>query len=378
MRLKFGDITVRGTAVIDVVSLATQVIGLELTSQYVFTNGLKWEQDEGTAPHPHAVLTNDPSETLMKLCFKVRLTAETRDNLKHAGKLAAWIVGTAEDAYKILNPTSVADDSWRHCHECGMMTNVNYHECAMNKRKRRAPSASRFGIAALCGCGVTGSWMLPVLSRATNLVLVIDNDFVDPSNHNGRWSARLERRTHKITAAAEPRYLEFTSLMNTRINRDSRFYDVNLVVLAMDNVQGRLDALSACCHTSAWFVDVRVARNQLVIWTFQTPGSERDRLVSAWVDSLREQDHDDWGGNACGQRHDNVPLVAGVMAAAFLSWWINRPPEDGIWTIDLTQPWINQFGDDADATTPSMTTEESQHSEIQSEIQVSRGEAINA
>ena len=42
--------------------------------------------------------------------------------------------------------------------------------------------------------------------------------------------------------------------------------------------------------------------------------------------------------------HDNVPIVAGVMASAFLSWWTTQEDlPEGFWTLPLDNPWPNML-----------------------------------
>ena len=42
--------------------------------------------------------------------------------------------------------------------------------------------------------------------------------------------------------------------------------------------------------------------------------------------------------------HDNVPIVAGVMASAFLSWWTTQEDLlEGFWTLPLDNPWPNML-----------------------------------
>lgn len=179
---------------------------------------------------------------------------------------------------------------------------------------------------------------MPVLSRTSRLVMVYDRDAVSRLNPNGRWPGTLVGKAGKVATAIEPRYDATTIAIRRTFERNTRLPRVDLVVLAPDRAIARRNAVrNLCVPETAWIVDMRVARDQLVVWTFKK-GSE---IMLTWLDDINSYVQREAEPQPCGRFHDNIPLVAGTTAASFLSWWTTREPEEGIWSPQLSQPWEN-------------------------------------
>ena len=328
MSIVFSGTRVRGVAEVDwgdgVRSLSRCL--LEGESFYLAGAYLKWTYADGTARHPH--------DFGRQLCFRQTVPHAEIAHYRDEGILAEWLIGAVDGAYRAFNPLNFGNGEW---HECGYC-HAGYHRsarhsCVAGRRARSLPTTARFGTSLLVGCGVTGSWSLPVISRVSGLVFVFDRDTVDLSNSNGRWSA-ARSRSRKITAAVEPRFRDATMLSPRDFTWSAPLPPIDLVVLAPDSARARLQILNnQAITTGTWIVDFRVADGQLNVWCLRRGSAP----VTAWRGDLESYGNE---LNRCA--HDNVSIVTGVMASAFLSWWATRDPlVEGIWTLPLDEPWKN-------------------------------------
>lgn len=337
MDLKLAGIKVSGTASIDVSNAAYGVYFAAESIRPCRISGsyCSWTADERSAPHPHVVEPLSHDDEDHNLCYRRLVNASELRNCRLSGILPEWLIGSVEAAYLTFNPSSFANSSWNLCPACKAPTYMPVHRCP-NLGRNTGPTLAKFPITLLVGCGVTGSWSAPVLSRVSRLLMIYDADVVDRFNPSGRWSVRLRSRMPKVEAAVEPRYDAVTVPLRHHFTPRTQIPHVNLVVLATDSAPSRIEAVENSHVSEAWIVDLRVASGQLVVWAF-AGGSE---MAITWYDDLRSYLNQP---QPCGREHDNVPLVAGLMAASFLSWWTTREPEAGIWTIPFDQPWENMM-----------------------------------
>lgn len=369
MKFKFNGIKVNGTAVVDFRVMSSRVWHMmEDTDERLALSNvlLLWKQD-GVVRHPHVVDGNEGREAAW-LCHGLRIDPSELIRLRDEGKLSEWLVGVVMGAYGEFNPASFANSHWSDCPACHKVTHLPTHRCA-NVGHRIGPTHAKFPLSILVGCGVTGSWMLPILSRVSNVVMVYDSDDVSRLNPNGRWSNQISRRTKKVVAATEPRYRENTIVIRRNFSHYTTVPQVDLVVFATDSAESRKRAVTNYSVPEfAWFVDIRVAGDQLVVWAF----TRASFCYETWSDDIQTYQERESADEACGRiHHDNVPLIAGATAASFLSWWTTRPPEEGLWTLSLSQPWENQLTieQDPNVSEAQRARDEEHHPENSSELE---------
>jgi len=173
------------------------------------------------------------------------------------------------------------------------------------------------------GCGITGSWVLPVLVRACKSVAVFDDDIIDPTNLHGLWHLP---KGPKAAGVVERRFRNRISVHPKRILRPGDFrHAFDLVVLCPDNAParqlvGRILA-KRITRKLTKVLDVRATPGGLVVWSIGNRNS-----WAGWMKSLKGYplampcDH-----------HDNVPIEAGATATGFVAWWLSHGMPEGIW-----------------------------------------------
>lgn len=272
-----------------------------------------WKQLSSVS-HPHY--------SAQHLCHSVQISASTIKMMRQDSKTAATILANAiNDAPEIINNYGVVSP-WRYCDTCHILfikRAGRTHRCDRNRT-----SSKRFGDIALIGCGVVGSWLVPVLSRACRQLYVFDNDRVT-MNHAGRWSNidiedyLRNRPIMKVDAVAEKLFSGSTILIPENINHAFRNTSLPLpqmLVLATDTASSRLTAAEKLARAGRTIiVDFRVTRDELVVWKVLRGGN-----YSTWKESL--EGYDDTV-HRCGDR-DDVPQVAGTQAAAVMSYLLTK------------------------------------------------------
>lgn len=345
MSIVFSGTRVRGVAGVnwsDVVGRLSSCL-LDGESFYLAGTYLKWTYTDGAARHPH--------DLGGYLCFSQTVSHAEIAHYRDESILARWLIGIVDGAYRAFNPLNFGNGEWHECEYChaGYHQTAN-HSCNARRRIRGLPTTVKFATSLLVGCGVTGSWSLPVLSRVSGLMFVFDRDTVDLRNPNGRWPA-ARSRSRKITAAVEPCFRSVTMLSPRDFTWSVPLSPIDLAVLAPDSARARLQILNHSAITlDTWIVDLRVADGQLNAWCFKR-GSRR---AMTWRDDLVS-----YGNELNHCAHDNVSIVAGVMASAFLSWWATRDPlTEGIWTVPLNEPWENMVTEEREPESENETSDD--------------------
>lgn len=339
---------------------------------------LFWKTDDKNTwlSHPHAGRQG-------WLCHSARFTANMHDEgerrryfqetLGVAG-LAAVYANAVDGAPLVFNLGGVADHTWQRCRRCLQVINVNAtHDC------QPLPQAferltTRFRSAVLVGAGVTGSWIAQALVRSADHVTVFDHDRVRRDEHAGRWNAPRTRRellTYKASAVVEAKYRGKVSTVRRAYALGSRRQveqPPDLFVLAADSVHSRdrvardIGLMNRFTARWTWMLDVRVTLDQVVCWAVRVPSGD---ILTRYL--MRDYPHywtwkttltdNETGIQRCGDR-DNVPMVGGMLAAAFVGWWTTREPsemKEGVWTLDMNRPWFSPMEDEpAPAPQPSL------------------------
>lgn len=330
MRIKMNDVTLRGTAQVDFQINLTYALYPDFTKWSL--ESCKWTPTpsvNSTIRHPHDDGGN--------LCYVAEFTSEEKQTFQQDGLLAKMLVAKIGAAFHCLQPDGLANSEWGECSFCSLVTHLPTHRC--KKQIFAGPSSETWNQPILIGCGVTGSWMLPVLVRRSRSVIVYDDDNVSRDNMSGLWlnTPFARRQRNKITAATEERYQDRVIAITERFNRRTIIpVSTELIVMAPDRAAARLEVYSNYhWSTPHWLVDVRAAGEQMVVWVLKRdPDHDNSHLLDPWYMDLMTYNREE-REVSCGARHDNVPLIAGTVAASFLASWLIRPRE-GIWTIPLT------------------------------------------
>jgi hypothetical protein len=185
-----------------------------------------------------------------------------------------------------------------------------------------APTTGRIFNAILVGAGVTGSWVYPVLVRhVRHLVKVYDPDTVSPDNPHGLWADYRpgRQKAHTLLGGAH-------CTVGYAMRYTGRADGADVLVLCPDNAQARLSAVPTD-DVGRRVLDIRATPGGLTIWAFKVG----EPLEETWRQSLQGYE----GRERCGEGegHDNVPMEAGTLAAAFTAWWLGRGMPEGVWTI---------------------------------------------
>lgn len=329
--VKVGSVVVEGTGYVcpasiceRITNVARNMHGRNFSLHLSFRLG--WLANHGSVGHPH--------DSSGFLCHAVPISKRGMETLQETETVATWIAHVVDDAFHVLEPTGLAHPDWEYCSSCNQIYLRSYaHRCV---RLRADPSFERFGHTVLVGCGVTGSWTLPVLARWSRLVTVFDPDVVDNATVSGFWPhARGQARMSKVAAAVEERYRDRVIGIRRRFTKYTQVPSPSLLVLACDSARARLQAVrNPYLPENVTVIDLRVTQDQLVSWVFL-----RGSLLSrTWRESLKGYPV---GVFRCGD-HDRVPVAAGTLAAAFVtSLFSTDAPqlEQGIWTIPLASPW---------------------------------------
>lgn len=305
---------------------------------------------EGRVRHPHANNTNscmtlatrempqDPDLAAADIATAITMVVEVIDLTSALN--GEWGVCGACETEGLVHTRTCGECDHSYCREC--WDDLERHPCREEPeaedepedgpaeddpealpdwRDRREDSAPRLasavGTCFLVGCGVTGSWVAPVLMRSVQRLTILDPDVVDERSPHGLW---MTGQGPKLQGVPFGRY----SVRGLTLMYRGQQARADLFVLCPDSAQARM-ALDGNEADVKQVLDIRATPTGLTVWAMED-GSQ-DETWRAWRQSLQGY----VAPEAC--HHDNVPIKAGTLAAAFVAWWMTSGRPSGLWNI---------------------------------------------